>query len=100
LAILAVLEENATLISLNPKGEPQLGRRGLYRSFGGRAEQAALESALLWVMSLADGQHTTLDVAERAGLPFTVVAEAAAALEHAELLRREPPPPTTRSDGR
>ena len=32
-----------------------------------------LESALLWVMNLADGQHTMLDVAERAGLPFAVV---------------------------
>ena len=59
LAILAVLEDNATLVSRNPKGEPQLGRRGLYRSFGGRADQALLESALLWVMSLADGEHTT-----------------------------------------
>ena len=55
LSILAVLEDDATLISRNPKGEPQLGRRGLYRSFGGRAEQADLESALLWVMSMADG---------------------------------------------
>ena len=81
LAILAVLEDNATLVSRNPKGEPQLGRRGLYRSFGGRADQALLESALLWVMSLADGEHTTLDVAEQAELPFAVVAEAASALE-------------------
>jgi aminopeptidase-like protein len=96
LSILGTLEDNATLVSLNPKGEPQLGRRGLYRSFGGRAEQAALESALLWVMSLADGKHTTLDAAERAGLPFAIVNEAAAALERMELVRREPSPRTTK----
>jgi aminopeptidase-like protein len=96
LAVLGVLEDNATLVSLNPKGEPQLGRRGLYRSFGGRAEQAALESALLWAMSLADGEHTTLDVAERAGLPFAVVAEAASALAQAKLLRRETAQRTTK----
>ena len=90
LSILGILERDATLFSLNPKGEPQLGRRGLYRAFGGRAEQAALESALLWMMSLADGAHTTLDVAEQSGLPFAVVDEAAGALEAAELLRREP----------
>jgi aminopeptidase-like protein len=95
LSILGILEDDATLVSLNPKGEPQLGRRGLYRSFGGRAEQADLESALLWVMSLADGQHTTLDVAERAGLPFAVVSEAVMALEHAELVRREASPRMT-----
>jgi aminopeptidase-like protein len=100
LAILAVLEDNATLVSRNPKGEPQLGRRGLYRSFGGRADQALLESALLWVMSLADGEHTTLDVAEQAELPFAVVAEAVSALEQVDLLRREAPRRSTRGDGR
>jgi aminopeptidase-like protein len=89
LSILRILEDNARVISLNPKGEPQLGRRGLYRSFGGRADQAELESALLWVMSCADGAHSLLDVAERAGLPFDAVCEAAVALEEANLLRRE-----------
>ena len=43
----------------------------------------------LWVMNLADGHHTTLDVAQRAGLPVAVVNEAATALEQADLLRRE-----------
>ena len=100
LAILAVLEDNATLVSRNPKGEPQLGRHGLYRSFGGRADHALLESALLWVMSLADGEHTTLDVAERAELPFAVVAEAVSALERVDLLRPEAPRRSTRGDGR
>jgi aminopeptidase-like protein len=100
LSILALLEDDATLVSLNPKGEPQLGRRGLYRSFGGRAEQAHLESALLWVMNLADGEHTILDVAERSALPFGVIVEAAAALERVELLRRERPPCETRSTQR
>lgn len=87
LAIAAVLEGNATVTSLNPKCEPQLGRRGLYRAFGGRVDQAAVESALLWVMSCGDGAHTLLDVAERAALPFSVVVDAARALEAAGLLR-------------
>jgi aminopeptidase-like protein len=90
LSILRVLDDNALIVSLNPKGEPQLGRRGLYRSFGGRADQATLESALLWVMSCADGAHSLLDVAERAALPFAAVFDAAVALEEAKLLRREP----------
>src|SRR5690606_23118734 len=34
-AILQVLEGNRTYISTQPYGEPQLGRRGLYRSLGG-----------------------------------------------------------------
>ena len=89
LGILRILEDNAKVVSLNPKGEPQLGRRGLYRSFGGRANQGMLESALLWVMSYADGNHSLLDVAERAGLPFEAVWEASVALEGANLVRRE-----------
>jgi aminopeptidase-like protein len=89
LGIFRILEDNAKVISLNSKGEPQLGRRGLYRSFGGRANQAALESALLWVMSYADGDHSLLDVADRAGLPFDAVFEASVALEKADLVRRE-----------
>ena len=88
LDILRILEDNTTVVSLNPKGEPQLGRRGLYRSFGGRANQATLESALLWVMSYADGDHSLLDVAERAGLAFDDVCEAALELERADLVRR------------
>jgi aminopeptidase-like protein len=89
LEILRVIDDDALVVSLNPKGEPQLGRRGLYRAFGGRTEQAALASALLWVMSCGDGYRTVLDVAERSGLPFAVVDEAARALEDVQLVRRE-----------
>jgi aminopeptidase-like protein len=89
--VVRILESNAALHSLNPKCEPQLGRRGLYRAFGGRADQGALESALLWVMSCADGVQTLLDVAERAKLPYAVVEEATRALESHGLVRRSGP---------
>jgi aminopeptidase-like protein len=85
-----ILEDDAVVVSLNPNGEPQLGRRGLYRTFGGRSEQAALESALLWVMSCGDGHHSLLDVAEKANVPFDVVHEAAHSLEAVGLVRLEP----------
>src|SRR5262249_48967109 len=92
LEILRVLEGDATVVSLNPKCEPQLGRRGLFRSFGGRTEQAALESGLLWVLSSGDGEHTLLDVAKRSGLPFAVIDESARALEGADLVQLERTP--------
>jgi aminopeptidase-like protein len=84
-----VLEADGTFVSRNPKGEPQLGRRGLFRSLGGRADQAQLESALLWVMSFADGRTSLLDIATRARLPFEAVHQAALALERAELVSRK-----------
>src|SRR5207245_9042024 len=36
--VVALLEGNALLVNTNPKGEPQLGRRGLYGSAGGAAQ--------------------------------------------------------------
>ena len=89
LDIFAVLEANSTFVSRCPKGEPQLGRRGLYRIPGGRADRDQMEAALLWLMSFSDGDHSLLDIATRAQLPFDVIREAALALERADLLERK-----------
>jgi aminopeptidase-like protein len=87
LAVLDLLEGNVCYLNLNPKCEPQLGRRGLYRTLGGNVESKAAELAMLWVLNLSDGRHSLLDIAERSKLPFAVVSTAARALEAAELLR-------------
>lgn len=92
LDVVAILEADTTFVSRCPKGEPQLGRRGLYRSLGGRADRHQLEAALLWVLNLADGRHSLLDIATRSGIPFESVREAAAALERVELLDRTEQP--------
>ncbi|HEY1360126.1 MAG TPA: DUF4910 domain-containing protein [Thermoleophilaceae bacterium] len=84
--IVRLLEDNGSYRNLSPKGEPQLGRRGLYGSLGGGGEGREREEALLWVLSFSDGQHTLLDIAERSGLPFSAVRAAADALVDARLL--------------
>jgi len=84
---LYVLEHNKTYLNQNPKCEPQLGRRGLYRAVGGQAHSATDELALLWVLNLSDGHHTLLDVADRSGLPFGVVKHAADRLHEHGLLK-------------
>lgn len=83
----AVLDRNRRYLNLSPYGEPQLGKRGLYDSLGGRNDAKQAQLAMLWVLNLADGDHTLLDVAERAGLPFESVAGAAQALHRAELIK-------------
>lgn len=83
-----VLEHDGRYQNLSPYGEPQLGRRGLYGSLGGRSDTKQAQLAMLWVLNLSDGEHSLLDVAGRSGLPFGAVAEAAAALEGAGLLKR------------
>jgi aminopeptidase-like protein len=84
--LVAVLDANRTLQNLRPKGEPRLGKRGLYGSVGGTAP-GEFEHALLWVLSYSDGGHDLLAIAERSGVDFTLLARAAKALEDAELVR-------------
>ncbi len=87
LAVCDVLEGNRTYLNQNPKGEPQLGRRGLYGQLGGRNDAVVDQMALLWVLNLADGQHSLLDMAERSGMPFPLLRQAAAVLLRCRLLR-------------
>ena len=88
LAILDVLERDATYLNLSPKGEPQLGRRGLYRALAERTDDGNAEMAMLWVLNQSDGKHSLLEIAERAGMRFESIANAAEMLAKAELLAR------------
>jgi aminopeptidase-like protein len=89
LEILEVLEGDQTYRNTAPKGEPQLGRRGLYRRMGGpHVEDAQL--AMLWVLNQSDGDRSLLDIAERAGLPFRAVRGAADVLVEHGLLIEDP----------
>ena len=85
--IVQVLEQDGRYVNTHPKGEPQLGRRGLYGGVGGGSQLPGYELALLWVLSCADGERTLLETAERAAMSFTVIRQAADALLNHELLR-------------
>jgi aminopeptidase-like protein len=87
LRVMAVLEGNKRYLNMSPKGEPQLGRRGLFSSVGGRTSPRELELAMLWVLNLSDGHHDLLAVAERSGLDFSAVRDAADRLLTVGLLR-------------
>lgn len=86
LAVVSVLEHNRRYRNLNPKCEPQLGKRGLYRAIGANAGKSANEMALLWVLNLSDGDHSLLDIAERSGIAFEYVHDAAEALRDSGLI--------------
>ena len=85
LQLVAGLEENLSYVNLNPKCEPQLGRRGLYHQVGG-TKNAAVEEAMLWVLNFSDGGNSLLDIATRSGLPLAALSAAATRLEKAGLL--------------
>jgi aminopeptidase-like protein len=86
LELVEVLESNRRYANLSPHGEPQLGRRGLYRAAGGAVATPDDERALLWVLSQSSGRATLLDIARRSGLRYSVVRRAAERLERADLL--------------
>jgi len=81
-----VLEGNRSYVNTSPFGEPALGRRGLYRSVGGSA-MGDENLARLWVLNQSDGQHSLLDIAERAGMPFALIEQSARELVGVGLLR-------------
>src|SRR5207244_6101302 len=87
-AIVEVLEGNRTYLNLSPDGEPQLGKRGLYRAMGG-THIPNLQFAMLWVLNLSDGKHSLLDIARRAKMDFRAVRSAADLLvEHGLLAEK------------
>lgn len=80
--IVQLLEKDGKFRNCNPCCEPQLGSRGLYESIGDN------ELAMLWVLNLSDGNHSLLDIAEQAKLPFASVDHAADLLRRHSLLER------------
>ena len=84
-AIFDVLEGNRRYCNQSPHCEPQLGKRNLYRSTGGESIGAEI-NARLWVLNFSDGEHSLLDIAERSGVPFAAIRQAADLLEESGLL--------------
>jgi aminopeptidase-like protein len=84
-----VLEGNRRYRNLSPYCEPQLGRRNLYRSTGGEGIGSEI-NARLWVLNFSDGEHSLLDIAEKSGLPFSLISDAAELLLGGALLAPVP----------
>lgn len=72
-------------INLKPKGEPQLGKYGVYEALQGDVMPA------LWVLSFSDGTRSLHEVAARAGLPFDKIARASDILLSRGLLKEVKP---------
>ena len=84
--IVEVLERNTIPLNLSPKGEPQLGRYGLFPAIGGHKTNSQRTMAYLWLLNMADGTCSLLDIAEKSGLSFAEISAAADALCDAGLL--------------
>lgn len=83
--IIGEIEQSRLYLNLSPMGEPQLGKRGLFKKVGG-ADTKDYQMALLWMLNLSDGKHSIESIAERSGLPLESLEKAADALAGAGLL--------------
>ena len=83
--LVELLDSNRIFRNTAPYGEPQLGRRGIYRSMGG-PPSAGLQKSLLWMLSLSDGEHDLVAIYERSGLAYPDLAEATRLLRSVGLL--------------
>lgn len=90
----AMLREVLTLLdagvdTVRPRitvlGEPQLGRRGLYPSLSVKGSTAGVRP-LLDLLSMADGKHSLLEIAEACGHPVRTLLEGMVALRGSDLL--------------
>lgn len=84
--IVLAIEADRRYVNLSPKGEPRLGKRGLYGATGGQSP-AQREIAMLWVLSQSDGSTSLLEIARKSRLPLEAIRGAASDLERAKLLR-------------
>lgn len=87
LSVMNVLENNRKYLNQNPKGEPQLGKRGLYESIGGHQDKKLRELSMLWVLNLSDGSNTLLDISDRSGIELSLIKEVADILLNHSLLK-------------
>ena len=86
------IDANLTYVNLEPYGEPQLGRRDLYRNVGGAVDRRSAEMAVLWMLSLSDGTNDVEAISTRSGIDMVTLAAAADRLNAAGLLGLSPDP--------
>jgi aminopeptidase-like protein len=81
------LEAEKYYLNLFPKGEPQLGKRGLYDSVGGQNDSKALQLAFLWILNYSDGLHSLTDIAILSGIEIETLKKATGLLLEKNLLK-------------
>lgn len=86
--VISILENNETYLNLNPKGEPQLGKRGLYKMIGSPKGRDLNELTMLWVLNLSDGNNSLLDISIKSNIDIKDIKKAANVLLEAKLLKK------------
>lgn len=84
--IVQLLEANRSWKNTVPYGEPQLGRRGVFRTLGSQINSPDTDLAMWWILNLADGEHDVIAIAEQAKISWKIIAQVADKLSKIGLL--------------
>ncbi|MBI2474292.1 MAG: DUF4910 domain-containing protein [Candidatus Taylorbacteria bacterium] len=87
LSIVKSLEGGEYYVNKLPYGEPQLGKRGLFRTLSDKIRQED-ELAMWWLLNYCDGTHDLSAIAELAKLSKEVLDRVAGKLTDAKILER------------
>jgi len=85
--IVDILENNQTYININPKCEPNLGKRGLYNLIGASKNSKQLNEPFLWILNQSDGNNYLLDISIKSNLDFSKLLDAAKILYEHNLIK-------------
>jgi len=89
----SIKEKNDRIfLNLNPKCEPQLGKRKLYHDIGSQipsqgGKKIINQFALLWVLNYSDGFHYLSDIVKLSGYDLIDIENSADALVKSHLLK-------------
>jgi len=76
-------------LNLNPKCEPQLGKRGLYHKIGGPKSGVKPDiKGILWLLNLSDGNHTLSEISKRSKISEDELIKYADILIEKRLLKK------------
>jgi aminopeptidase-like protein len=75
--------------NLNPKCEPQLGRRGLYNMVGGQKNSIQNMLPIFWVLNLSDGTNSISDIVKKSNLEIQDIKNAINILIKKNLLKMD-----------
>ena len=82
-----LLETTPFYVNRFPYGEPQLGKRGIYKAMNNVGiKTKELQMALLWVLNLSDGYNSLLTISKKSNLAYDVIDQAAKLLSKKGLI--------------
>ncbi|MGE0268305.1 MAG: DUF4910 domain-containing protein [Candidatus Omnitrophota bacterium] len=85
--IVTTFETELLFERMEPFGEPQLGKRGLYRSLSTKSNLQEDLAAVFWILNLADGLNEIDRISKKSGIESNVILAVAEELKKVGLLK-------------